>query len=186
MAYRSSGTSGPGIKVELNAKQLAAFRKRVERWQGAPLAIRASKGTLKAADYVAAMMKRAAPVSTKYAVATRRVRDDKPGGLRKSIRVRKGRRGLFTDAFVGPTAPHKFLVTRGTERHSLAPVKAGAGNFMLMPPLGRGGKGAGLRNVRTASGVTHPGAQPNPFVDETARAHHGDAVNLINQILFSE
>ncbi|HUW16204.1 MAG TPA: hypothetical protein VMW94_03925, partial [Actinomycetes bacterium] len=143
-------TSGPGIKVELNAKQLASFRKRVERWQGAPLAIRASKGTLKAADYVAAMMKRAAPVSTRRSVMTRNV--SKPGGLRKSIRVRKGRRGLFTDAFVGPTAPHKFLVTRGTNQHPLTPKRAGAGNLMLMPPLGRGGKGVGLRNVRTASG----------------------------------
>jgi len=188
MPYVSPTHSGPGFKAELSPKQMAAFRKRVERWRGAPLAKRASEGNFKAAQYMASVMKRSAPRSK--AAAARRT-SGKPGTLRKSIKARRGRRGIIKNAYAGPTAPHSFLVTRGTGQHSLAPVRSGKSNIQLLPPTyGKAGRkravGVGNVNVRTGSGMTHPGAKPNPFVDEATAHHHAVAVRIINQMLFSE
>ncbi len=176
------------ISAEVNPVQLAKFRKRVERWQGAPLATRASKGTVLAGDYMVPIIKRGIGRTKKSDVLRGRhgsaSKGFKAGTLRKSVKSRKGRRGLFTDAFVGPTAPHKFFFIRGTGEHPLAPKREGRGKLLLLPA--KGGRGLGNVNVRTASGVMHPGATDHPVVDEATQRHHGDAIRIINQMLFAE
>ena len=175
------------VRVELSTKQLAAFEKRMKRWQGAPLALRANKGTEGAGKYMAALMKKMAPRSNK-ATRLRKRAGAKSGNLRRSIKVRTGKRGFFKTVYVGPTAPHSFLVTRGTGEHGLTP-KRGGSDLQLLPlqGVGRGG-GPGWAQVavRTGSGMRHPGTQPNPFVDVAKEQHHGDAFRIINQALFSE
>ena len=186
------------VSVELNAKQLASFRKRVERWRGAPLHIRASMGTMKAADYMVPLMKKMAPRSSGARYGAQTISHGKPGTLRRAIRARKGKRGIISNAFVGPSpkARHRFLVTRGTDRHELGGSVFGGtdyrkrGDFVTGTKQGRGDyvvyrKGGKLK-VRFASTITHPGAKADPFVDRATQQHHAGAFRIVNQILFGE
>lgn len=102
---------GP-ISVEFDTKALARFRKRVERYQGLPLAQRMQKGTLEAARLLVPPTKVAAPVS----------HDKDPGGLRQKVKARQSRaRDVFGNltkqktygAEVTSTARHHHLVIRG-------------------------------------------------------------------------
>lgn len=94
------------VEWEMSPKQLAAFTKRVERYQGKPLVTRYQKGSLAAAQYLARPIRAGAP--------------RRSGRLQKSVkarqlRIRTGwntRYGAIT-ALAGPTAPHRHLVIRG-------------------------------------------------------------------------
>lgn len=114
--------TGP-ISIELDIKSLARFRKRVERYQGMPLAKRMQKGTLEAARLLVPAVKAAAPVGP-------------TGNLRKRVTAKQhafrgfiGGRQQTLDAVVTSTAPHRHLVIRGhrvvtpggrdTGRHSI-------------------------------------------------------------------
>lgn len=97
--------TGP-VTVELDVKALARFRKRVERYQGLPLAQRMQKGTLEAARLLVPPTKAAAPVS----------HDKDPGGLRQKVKARQSRganRQKTYGAEVTSTARHHHLVIRG-------------------------------------------------------------------------
>ena len=95
------------ITVELDVKALARFRKRVERYQGMPLAQRMQKGTLEAARLLVSPVRTAAPKGP-------------TGNLKRKVsarqsRVKQGGGGTVRtfDAVVGSTAPHRHLVIRG-------------------------------------------------------------------------
>lgn len=97
---------GP-ISVEFDTKALARFRKRVERYQGLPLAQRMQKGTLEAARLLVPPVRSAAPKGP-------------TGNLRRRVTAKqRAFRGTFTgrtktmDAVVTSTAPHRHLVIRG-------------------------------------------------------------------------
>lgn len=150
------------ISVEFDEKALARFRVRAERWQGTSLSTRMGKGTIEAARLLVRPIRAEAPVAK--------------GGLRRSVKARAGRagprgRGFIAGATVGPTAPHRHLVTRGTNRHSLTVKRPGRGPYVAL----------GRDIVRLASTVTHPGAKSDPFVDRAAETSSGDAFRRIRQ-----
>lgn len=98
----------PGaVEWAIDERQLAAFRKGLERYRGLPLERRLGKGTLAAARYLARPIRAATPRGP-------------TGNLRRSVGARQARRrvGLgryeaTMGAYVGPTAPHRHLVIRG-------------------------------------------------------------------------
>jgi hypothetical protein len=97
------------ITVELDTAALARFRKRVERYQGLPLAKRMAKGAEEAARLLVPSVRREAPQGP-------------TGNLKRRVRARtlRARNGGFSGvreygASVGSTAPHRHLVIRGHE-----------------------------------------------------------------------
>jgi hypothetical protein len=155
------------VKFELDAKQMAAFRKRVERWKAAPLKKRIEMGTLKAADYMVRPMKSMAPVKSGSGGAGKR------GEVRASIRAQKSRQTSLA-AIVRPNSPISHLAISGTRPHSLASRRPGAS------PFARFGDG----QVRRTDVLHHPGGRPNPFVQQAAEAHSADAFRVVSDILF--
>lgn len=95
------------ITLELDTAALKRFRKRVERYQGLPLAQRMQKGTLEAARMLVPPVRAAAPKGP-------------TGNLKRKVTAKQHAfRGTFTgrtktmDAVVTSTAPHRHLVIRG-------------------------------------------------------------------------
>lgn len=91
------------VEWSMSERQLAAFERRLARWQGRPLEDRARRGALAAAQYLARPIRATAPVG-------------RTGNLRRSVRARTlrtraGYRSLA--ALVGPVSPHRHLVIRG-------------------------------------------------------------------------
>lgn len=80
-----------------------------------------------------------------------------PGLLAKSVRARRGRRDR-PSVVVGPTAPHRHLVIRGTRPHIIKP--------RTQPLLYFNGRW-------WAGAVNHPGARPNPFVERAVERERG-------------
>ena len=158
------------LDFQMDKRQLAAARKLVDRYRGAPLAKRLSRGNLAAAQYLARYVRAAAPVgpgSDKYPA----------GSLRRSVKARAGRTvGIagIRDALVGPTSPVGHLVIPGTTAHSLATKQAGKSLFAKFPDGG----------IRPTAAMYHPGSQSNPFVDNAVKPHMDDAVRVVSSVLF--
>ena len=97
----------PPITVELDVRAIRRFQKRVERYQGLPLAQRMQKGTLEAARLLVPAVRSAAPKGP-------------TGNLKRRVTAKQHAfRGTFTgrtktmDAVVTSTAPHRHLVIQG-------------------------------------------------------------------------
>ena len=182
------------ISAKLDAKQMAAAVKRIERWQGAPLRKRIGEGTKQAGAYMVPKI-RAGITNSKPNTAAQgqAVKRSKPGTLKRSVRVKQS--GI--DAYVGPTAPHRFMYIRGTTSHDLGSSKGSvskSGKLVGASDTTRKGRGGylslpaikGRSNVRLAAGVTHPGATSHPVVDEATQRHYIGAVGVVNSILFGK
>ena len=154
--------SAPEIKFDIDEKALLRFAKRVEdRWQGQGLARRMDLGTTEAARLLVR------PIRSELDSSTRKL----TGNLRKSIRAgsfRRVGRGTVRGAWVGPTAPHRHLVIKGTNPHSLVPKDGG--------PVSIPGVGVFAR-------AFHPGSKSNPFVDRAAERSSRDAFRAITRAL---
>lgn len=98
------------VEWSMSDRQLAAFKKRVERYRGRPLRERTGRGAMAAGQYLARPIRAASPVRT--------------GKLKRSVKVKavRAKAGFGQTAFganattvilVGPTAPHRHLVIRG-------------------------------------------------------------------------
>lgn len=172
-----------GVKAEISQRQLDAAIRRLDRYRDRPLQQRAQRAYLAGAQLLANRQRAAAPKGP-------------TGNLRASIRARQNRlRGgnEMAAATAGTRfrkAPHRHLVTRGTNAHALIGVRSGAKYAVL--PAGGGGASLGFSvpsisfgggtgpsqrvgNVRLAADLWHPGSRANPFIDETFRKY-GDAV----------
>lgn len=146
------------VEWSMSERQLAAFKKRVERYQGRPVAERMKRGNLAAAQYLARPIRAGSPVG-------------KTGKLKRSVKARlSNRSGLLvgtslrtaarlgavyqtSTALVGPTAPHRHLVVRG---HRI---------------VTRGGRDTGRRSAA------------NPYVDRAIAAHKAQALRIVSRIL---
>lgn len=150
------------VEWSMSERQLAAFERRLARWQGRPLVDRLRRGNLAAAQYLARPIRAAAPVGP-------------TGNLRRSVKARTPRRSALLGnvavgasrrlggaggtyaavaALVGPVSPHRHLVIRG---HRI---------------VTRGGRDTGRRS------------RANPFVDRAVAAHRDDALRIVGRALF--
>lgn len=82
-------------------RQLAATKKKLDRWRGKPLLKRLGNGTMAGAQLMAKVIQAEAPIRT--------------GITRKSVRARKSRKsgGTIAAAVVGPTVKHGPPLIRG-------------------------------------------------------------------------
>jgi hypothetical protein len=169
-------TTSP-VAFAWDPQDLARFRARLERWRGAPLGQRMAKGALKAADYLVRPIRAETPRETR--AGYQRIRH-RPGWLRASVRARAARgegAGLgigIRGAIVGPTAPHRHLVIRGTRPHSLATRRPGRSPYAVL----------GIDQVRPTRILRHPGSQANPFVDRAAQRYAADVLRVVSDVLF--
>jgi len=145
------------VTVTLDQKALDRAVARLKRYEGRDLQTRARKAYLEGARLLVTPMRREAPKGP-------------TGNLRRSIAARapKLRSGEMAVASVGPRGgrgkgAHRWFVTAGTQRHSLAPVRKGP--WVRFPD----------GEVRRGADVTHPGSRANPFVDRVAD-RYGDQV----------
>jgi len=150
------------ISVELDAKALARFAKRVEKWQGRPLSDRMGRGTIEAARLMVGPIRALTPRGT--------------GNLSRSVKAQSYRAafsgGTIASAKVGPTARHRALVIWGTKPHSLATKRTGRSPWVAF----------GSR-VFPAALVSHPGATANPFVDKAVQATSNQAfAEIVRQL----
>ena len=159
------------LDFQVDARDVAAVRRKLQRASGLPLRKRMQRATLTAGDLVGRRVKAAAPRAS--------------GKLRRSVKTRLSRRGDLT-VLVGPTAPHRHLVILGTrERPS---VSGRSDNPWRVLP-GRAGMGETTRrgrslmgvNVRRAGTFTTGRTRPNPFVDRAARGFERKAANLVRK-----
>lgn len=165
----TTAASGRLFSVTLDKRALKAFQKRVERYQGKPLAYRLDRGTSEAAKLLVPSVRAAAPKgptgNLKKSIRAYSKRSKGGGSTTSLLRgpgistVFMASQGSLSSAFVGPSsrvAPHRHLVIRG---HS------------VVTP---GGRDTGRQSI------------PNPFVDNAVKPRAAEAIRVVSRAIFGE
>jgi len=159
---------GAALSVEIDAKAIARIRRKLEKVQGKSLYVKMQRATLAAADLLVKPIRAAGP-------------PNKTGLLRRSVRARTAKKRIgsslvpSTGALVGPTAPHRHLVIRGTsERPSVGTRPSSPWRKM---PDG---------HVIRAGTFTTGRMTANPYVDRAARGHERQAAEIVRRIWFED
>ena len=148
----------PLVSITVDPRDIARVKKRLDKWQGAPLAARLTRAIQGGLALLVRPLRAAAPRKT--GLLQRKIRTS-------SLRKRFGEVAAYK---VGSTAPHAHLVIQGTREHSLA-GRAGKGPYSVFPD----------NEVRRNAYLIHPGARANPFVDEVRAAHEAQVFAFINE-----
>lgn len=164
---------GVSLAVKFDQRAFDKAQKRIDQYQGRPLATRARKAYIEGTRLMVSPMRKAAPRGA-------------TGKLRSSIAARSNRlrAGEMAAATVGVRrriAPHGHLVEGGTKPHSLAAKRAGKSPLSYIPE-GRGVViGPRMGHWVTNKNMESPGSRANPFVERVTRQMEGRVVSFINQ-----
>lgn len=171
----SSSSGAPAISVTVDMKALARADRRLAGYMGKPLQRRAQQAYLEGARLMVGPMRQRASAMFKGHNAR-----SSPRTI-ATIKARRPRlrTGEMAVASVGPTAPLRFIVVRGTKAHSLAPNRPGKGDFVFIPMGEAVAIGPRMGNVYRGATVHHPGSSPRPFVDDTYRDIGGQVLDYI-------
>lgn len=200
--FRSTGPRGY-IKVDINQRDIDRVTKQLSQFKKTEYMARGKRVFYLGVKMFEPALRNATP-HWRYPDPPNLVkRRPARGLLRKAIKTRQNelRYGEVGAATTGPLkkiAPHRHLVTAGTQSHSLAPKRPGKGPYEVF--IGRSGKqakssskqqyvwrqldfkaGSGVTIVDFNKGgkLTHPGARKQSYVNMAQKQYEGRVKSFI-------
>ena len=155
------------LEVKADQRRIAAAKRMLAQYEGAPLAKRTQKAQLAAGRILVGPMKRVAP---------KRPLSQGGGKHKKSIKARMGKRrggfGFTNTVLVGPTDYKRHWIILGTQAHSLETKRPGKSLFAVIGLTGvsrRSKRAAGLEKVGVIpTRYLYRGmVPPSPYVGKT-------------------